>query len=269
MSVVFAAELFRYFVAGHSRRVFCENFYNINVIGTQNIIDACEKFGIRRLVYTSSPSVISNEKDLKHIDETFPYPSKHIAFYPATKMIAEKNVLATNSDKLWTLALRPHLIWGPNDKNLIPAVLEKAKINKLVKIGSGNNVVDFTFIEDCVSAHLCAADALLNNPNCRGKAYFISQGEPTMLWEWIDEILTRNNLPKIKKGVPYKLAYFIAAIQEVLANAHIIKEPQFTRFLIAEMATDHYFNIDSARKELGYTPKYTMAEAMDKTYPKN
>ncbi|MGI6523974.1 MAG: NAD-dependent epimerase/dehydratase family protein [Bdellovibrionota bacterium] len=245
-----------------------QDFFRVNVTGTLNIIEACRKFGIKRLVYTSSPSVIADETDLKGVDESYPYPAKHIAHYPATKMLAEKKVLEANGADLQTVVLRPHLIWGMGDTNLIPAVLEKARAGKLVCVGSGDNVVDLTFIKDCVTAHLCAAKALSTNPVCRGKAYFISQGDPVKLWDWIDEILVRNGLPKVSKSVPYRLAYYGAGVMELLAKIGLLKEPLFTRFLISEMATDHYFNIEAAKRDLGYLPSCSMAEALDLTYPR-
>jgi len=242
------------------------DFYRINVIGTQNIIAACKKFGIKHLVYTSSPSVIADGSNLIAVNESYPYPKKHIACYPQTKMLAEQSVLQER--ELYTLALRPHLIWGPNDTNLVPTILDKARKKKLVRLGSGNNLVDITFIEDCVAAHLCAAQALRDNPACRGKAYFISQGEPIKLWAWIDDILERHNLSKVTRSVPYKAVYTLAAWQEFLAKLKIMKEPIFTRFLISEMVTDHYFDISAAKNELGFCPKWSIAEAMDKTFGK-
>ena len=230
-------------------------FERINIGGTRNVIEACKKFGIGRLVYTSSPSVIADETDLKNVDESYPYPAHHIANYPATKMIAEKMVRDAAGTELKTVVLRPHLIYGPGDTNLVPTILEKARQGKLKQIGDGHNTVDFTHIDNCVEAHILAAKALESNPAISGNVYFITDGEPVNMWSWINNVLEQNGLPAIKKKVPYKLAYSVAALLEKLAKFGLVKEPVFTRFLISEMATDHYFNISAAKRDLGYAPK--------------
>ncbi len=240
-------------------------FKRANIDGTGNIIRMCRACGIENLIYTSSPSVIADGSNLRGVDESYPYPRRHHAYYPATKAEAERLVLSENGAALRTVALRPHLIWGPGDTNLIPTILKKAKSGKLIRIGSGENLVDTTYIEDCVSAHLKALDAIKTNPVCRGKAYFISQGEPVKLWQWIDQILERNGLPAIRRAVPLKAALAAACAMEWWAGI-TGGEPLFTRFLVSEMATDHYFDISAARRDLGYQPLCTVAEALDRTF---
>ncbi len=245
-----------------------EDFFRTNVLGTRNIILACRQAGVRRLVYTSSPSVVADGTDLLGIDESYPYPKHYEANYPKTKSLAEQEVLAANGDSLFTCALRPHLIWGPGDTNLIPTVLQRAQAGRLVQIGQGSNLVDFSFIKDCVHAHLCAAKALDENPASRGQAYFISQGEPTPLWEWIGEILERNEVPPISRTISTRLAFVVAGVAELFAKLSFGRsEPFLTKFLVSEMATSHYFSIEKAKRLLGYTPRYTMAEAMEETFP--
>jgi len=246
-----------------------KTFFENNVVATRNIINACRAKAVSRLVFTSSPSVIADGKDLEGIDESYPYPKKYKAYYPETKAIAEQEVLKANEPtKLATLALRPHLIWGPGDTNLIPTILKRASAGKLIQVGKGENIVDVNFIEDCVSAHIQAMKALENNPSAAGKAYFISQGEPVNMWSWINEILKNNNLPPIKKTIPARVAMSIASVLETVAKITPgKKEPLLTRFLVSEMATSHYFNINSAKKELSYHPAYTIKQAMQKTFP--
>lgn len=232
-----------------------EDFYQTNVVGTQNVIAACRAAGVPNLVYTSSPSVIASGADLKGVNETVPYPTRFKAFYPKTKALAEQTVLASNSPELRTIALRPHLIWGPGDTNLIPTIVNRARAGKLVQVGRGENLVDTTYIEDCVAAHLLAYAALENNSRSRGRAYFISQGAPVNLWEWIGEILEFYKIEPIKKKVPVAIAQFLAGGMELISLIRPgMPEPRFTRFLVSEMATDHYFDISNARTDLGYEP---------------
>ena len=244
-----------------------KDFYKINVEGTKNLISMAKKSGIKKFIYTSSPSVIADGTNLKGINESYDYPKAHKANYPKTKAIAERIVLEENSHEFKTVSLRPHLIWGPGDNNFVPTILERAKAGKLVRVGNGKNLVDLSFIDDCVSAHICALTAVDTNPKASGKAYFISQGEPVELWSWIDEVLVKNGQPKIKKSIPFMVAYNLARLLEGVYKLFSIKsEPPLTKFLVSEMATDHYFDISRAKKHLGYEPKYSISEAIEITF---
>ncbi len=241
------------------------DFFSINVEGSRNVIKACLECGVPDLVFTSSPSVISGGATLRNANEEVPYPARFLAEYPRTKALAEQAVLSANSAVLRTVALRPHLIFGPGDTSLIRAVLEKARRGALVRIGSGENLVDFNYIDDCVEAHILAWRALDRNSAARGRAYFISQGEPVKLWWWIDEVLKRSGLSPIEKRVPKAVAYGLAGISEIIA-ALTGKEPRLTRFLVHEMASEHYFDISAARRDLGYAPRYTVQQGLDLTF---
>lgn len=242
-------------------------FFRVNVEATRNVMKLCTACGVPKLVYTSSPSVISAGSNLCGINESVSYPLKYEAYYPETKAMAEREVLAASCQQFRTLSLRPHLIFGPGDTNLVPTILERARQGRLVQVGSGANRVDLTFIEDCVEAHICASEALDSNPSACGRAYFISQGEPVLMWEWINEVLTRSGLPPVRRKVPAGAAFLLGALSEALVRFLPGKrEPFLTKFLVSEMSTSHYFNIEAARRELGYSPKYTMKEAMDITF---
>ncbi len=249
-----------------------EEFFNVNVVGTRNIIAACKASGVENLVFTSSPSVIHDGSDLRGVDESYPYPRHFDAFYPQTKAQAEQEVLAANNgETLRTISLRPHLIWGPEDTNLIPTILERARAGRLTRIGRGENQVDVTFIDDCVHAHILAMKALEeNNQRAQGRAYFITQGEPVKMWQWIDQVLEAHGLSPVSKSIPTKLAMVIAytmeTVSKVLAVCGLNKPPLLTRFLVSEMATDHYFSIEAAARDFGYAPCYTMKEAMERTF---
>ncbi len=246
------------------------NFYQTNFLGTKYLLEKAKAQHVKKFIYTSSPSVIADGKDLKGINEAYSYPKKYKAYYPQTKSLAEKFVLANNSKDFKTLALRPHLIWGPGDTNLIPTILAKAKSGKLKIIGDGQNKVDICYIEDCISAHLCAYSALDANPKAAGKAYFISQGEPVILWDWINQVLELNGLPKITRKIPFKFAYSLATVLELLARLiPSAPEPILTRFLVSEMATDHYFDLARAKEFLGFQPKYSVQAGMEKTFGKS
>lgn len=243
------------------------DFYKTNVVGTRNVIEACQRAGVSKLIYTSSPSVVADGTSLCNVNESQPYPDHYTAFYPQTKAMAEQEVLAAHTSHFRTVSLRPHLIWGPGDTNLIPTILERAGKGKLVQVGDGKNLVDLSFIEDCVAAHLCALEALALNEEAGGRAYFISQGDPVRLWDWINQILKVHSIAPVTKNVPASLAKRIASLAEWVCKAlpHY-PEPFLTRFLIEEMSTSHYFDISAARELLKFSPKYTVAQAMQKTF---
>ena len=247
-------------------------FYRTNVTGTRNVIDACRRAGVPNLVFTSSPSVIHDGSDLKGIDESYPYPRHYDAFYPETKAQAEREVLAADSPgALRTVALRPHLIWGPGDTHLVPTIVARAQAGRLRRIGDGSNVVDVTYIDDCVNAHLCAMRTLETAPDrAGGKPYFISQGDPVNMWGWIDDVLRRQGVPRVTSSLPTCLAKAIALVMEGAARTLLLFcieiQPLLTRFLVSEMSTSHFFSIENARRDLGYSPSRSVAQALDDTF---
>lgn len=150
-----------------------EAFYAANVLGTLHIIQACRENGIKRLVHTSSPSVVFNGRDMEGVDESTPYAEHFQAPYPETKARAEKMVLEANSDGLATVALRPHLIFGPGDPHLLPRIVVKAKAGKLRIIGNGDNKIDIVYVDNVANAHILAGDKLCPRSPIAGKTYFI------------------------------------------------------------------------------------------------
>jgi 2-alkyl-3-oxoalkanoate reductase len=240
-----------------------EDFYSINVDGTRNIIKSCLLSGVAKLVFTSSPSVIYGNSSLEGVDETVPYPEDYLCEYPRTKALAEKLVIEANGQDLATVSLRPHLIWGPGDPHLIPRLLAKADKGRLVRVGKGENKVDIIYIDNAVHAHLKACDALEFGKPSAGKVYFVSDGEPVNLWEWINEVLKKTNRVPVSRSISYQTASRLGCFFEKIYNwANIKKEPPMTRFLASQLATSHYFNISRARKDLGYEPVVSPDEGM-------
>jgi nucleoside-diphosphate-sugar epimerase len=180
--------------------------------------------------------------------------------------MAERMVLeASGRDGLLTCALRPHLIWGPRDQHLIPRLLDRARQGKLRRVGDGKNLVDMIYVENAAEAHLQAADALQGGSPVAGRAYFLSQGEPVNCWRWINEILALAGLPPITKSISYPAAY---AVGTVLEGAYKLlgrtDEPRMTRFLAAQLATSHWFDISRARSDFGYSPRVSTDEGMQR-----
>lgn len=241
------------------------DFERTNIGGTRAVIEACCRARVRRLVHTSTPSVVFGKDEICGGDESLPYPARYLAEYPRTKAIAEQLVLAANGDRLATVALRPHLIWGPGDPHLIPRVVARARAGSLIQVGDGSNRVDITYIDNAVDGHVAAADALESNPACRGRAYFLSQGEPVPLWPWLIDLLSRVGAPGPKRVIGYRTAYRLGAALETLWGLlRLPGEPRMTRFLASQLAKSHYFNISAARRDIGFSPRVSTAEGVER-----
>ena len=238
-------------------------FHSINVGGTQNVIDACRSHGVGRLIYTSSPSVVFTDDDQCGADESLPYSRRWLCHYSHSKAIAEQMVLSANCESLRTCALRPHLIWGPADRHLLPRLLARARNGTLRRVGDGKNLIDIVYVENAAAAHLLAAERLMfNSPVC-GRAYFISQGEPVNCWRWIDELLALAGLPAIARSVSTTTARRAGTLWEATYRLlRIRREPRMTRFLASQLGRSHWFDISAARRDFGYQPTISTAQGM-------
>ena len=232
------------------------DFEAINIGGTQNILDACNSQGIKKLIYTSSPSVVFGETHLENANESTPYPSHFLSDYPRTKAEAEQRVLKANEPEvLQTIALRPHLIWGPGDPHLAPRILERGRKRKLVRVGDGTNKVSIIYIDNAVEGHIRALESLRPGSSSAGKPYFLSDDEPVLLWDWINRLLKAMQLPPVNRSISYKTGKRLGGLMEwVYRTLNLKNEPRLTRFVASQLATSHYFDTSAAKRDLGYAP---------------
>ena len=238
-----------------------EDYHQTNVVGTQNIIDACLDQDQSRLVYTSTPSVVHNGRDIEGADESMPYPQKFSSHYAKTKAIAEQLVVKASRNELQTIILRPHKIWGPGDNQILTRLVARAK--KLKQVGDGKNLIDVTYIDDAADAHILAADKLQENPELSGNIYFISQGEPVLAWYLVNEFLKAAGCRPVKKSVPFRVAWATGALLELIYKIlHLSQEPYITRFLAETVSQSNWFKIDAAKRDLGYAPKISTEEGL-------
>jgi nucleoside-diphosphate-sugar epimerase len=238
-----------------------EAFHKTNVVGTRNVLQACRTHGVGRIVYTSSPSVVFDGRDMEGVDESVPYPEDYLTHYPRTKAIAEQMVRKAASDTLCTMALRPHLIWGPGDNHLVPRIIQRAR--RLRQVGKGHNKVDTIYVDNAAQAHLLAAEKLAERPELSGRVYFISQDAPIPLWDMVNAILAAADLPPVKRTISKHAAVRLGAVLEwIYRIGRLPGEPPMTRFVAEELATSHWFNIQAARKDLGYRPLVSTEEGL-------
>jgi nucleoside-diphosphate-sugar epimerase len=241
-----------------------KDFYQTNVDGTRHVIDGCLEHRVRKLVFTSSPSVIYNQTDMENVEESAPYPSHYLSDYPKTKAQAEQMVVAANGQRdLITVSLRPHLIWGPGDPHLIPRIIERAKKGQLIRVGEGTNRVDIIYIDNAVEGHIRAWQALEPGSPVAGQCYFLSDGEPVVLWDWINQLLSSLGIDPVTKSISYSMAKNLGWVLEGVYRVFgLAGEPRMTRFLAGQLATSHYFDISRARRDFNYEVMVSPEEGM-------
>ncbi|MFT7677211.1 MAG: nucleoside-diphosphate-sugar epimerase [Planctomycetota bacterium] len=231
------------------------SFEKANVLATSNVLSACLAAGVRRLVLTSSPSVCFDGKDHVRAGNDLPLATSFLAHYPRTKADAERLALAAHGTDISVCALRPHLIYGPGDPHLVPRLLERARAGKLRIVGAGENEVSLTHVQNAAHAHLAAADALAPDAACGGQAYFVSDAQPVRLWDWVNTLLQKQGLAPVTRRVPFRVAYAAGACMELLWHALRRKdEPPMTRFVAAQLATSHSYDMGPASRDFGYEP---------------
>jgi 2-alkyl-3-oxoalkanoate reductase len=234
-----------------------QHYHLINTVGTENVIAGCRAQNVPVLVHCSSPSVTFDGGHQSGIDESAPYAAKHLCHYSHTKALAESAVLrAHEPGRLQTAALRPHLIWGVDDPHLLPRLIDRARAGRLAIVGDGQNRIDTVHVHNAAAAHLMALDRLqsMNSP-AGGRAYFITQDEPVKCWDWIADLLRLANVTPPRRQIRFAAAWRIGAAMEwAYWVGRIKREPPMTRFVAAQLARDHFFDITAAREMLGYRP---------------
>jgi 2-alkyl-3-oxoalkanoate reductase len=254
----------------HTKKNREEDIWAVNYGGSENIMEACIKHSIPRLVYISSASAVYEGNDIENGDETLPYSSISQAPYADSKIQAEKDILGFSGVGITrSCAIRPHVVFGAGDKRFVAAILEKARQGKLKRaIGNRDKLSDFTYIDNLVDAVVAAEDKLTRNSPVAGQAYFITNGEPMAFFDFVEKFLVAMGYPPITGKVPYWLAYAVAAVAEgidTLKGGTLNSESGLTRFAVRYMVTHHYFNIAKARRDLGWAPKVSLEEGIRRT----
>jgi 2-alkyl-3-oxoalkanoate reductase len=238
-----------------------------NVLGTRTVVAAAQENGVRGLVHTSSPSVCFDGHDHVFASNDLPLATRFLCAYPRTKAHAEMIALGANGKSgVATCALRPHLVFGPGDPHLLPRVVARARAGKLRIVGDGTNQVSLTYVDNAARAHIVAADGLAIDAHHAGKAYFIAQEEPVVLWSWIAEVLERLSIEPPRRRVPARAAYLAGAAAEAAWLALDLRgEPPMTRFVALQLARTHTYDPRPAWRDFGYEERVKMTEATERT----
>lgn len=237
-----------------------EHFHQANVVVTENIIEACLKRQVRRVVHLSSPSVYFDGKAHVGINEE-QIPKRFSDHYGRTKYLAEQQVFGAQEFGLEVLALRPRFVTGAGDTSIFPRLINMHRKGRLSIIGNGLNKVDFTSMQnlnDALFSCLMAPESAL------GKVYNISNGQPVPLWDVINYVMRKLDMPPVTKHLPYGLAYSVAALNEGVCKL-IPGQPEPTLFRLgmAVMAKDFSLDISRAQQYLDYDPQVSIWTALD------
>lgn len=238
-----------------------EEFYNANVVATENIIAFAKEKKIKRLVHISTPSVYFEHRDKLNVKESDPLPKKFVNNYAYTKYLADLKIIEAYQNGLETIMLRPKAIIGAGDTVIMPRVLRAYSEGKLTIVGDGKNRVDLTSVTNLIHAiKLC-----INAPKeALGKAYNITNDDPILFWEVINSILLRFDKQPVKKRIPSGVAYLAASFYEWKAKAiDNNKEPALTKYGVTVLAKSMVLNIDLAKEKLGYKPVQTTQQCIE------
>ncbi|SES76353.1 NAD-dependent epimerase/dehydratase family protein [Geodermatophilus poikilotrophus] len=229
-----------------------------NVDGTRTVVDACRTADVGRLVHVSSPSVAHAGTALAGVVAGPADPARARGRYARTKAVAELDALAADSSALAVLAVRPHLVWGPGDTQLVGRIVERARTGRLPVIGSGAALIDTTYVDNAAAALVAAVDAC--GP-VHGEALVVSNGEPRPVAEVIGRLCRAAGVPAPRRRVPFGAAYAVgAAVEGVWAVTGRRQVPPITRFLAEQLATAHWFDQRRTRTALGWRPRVGLEE---------
>jgi nucleoside-diphosphate-sugar epimerase len=216
-------------------------------------VDACRAEGVRRLVHVSSPSVSHAGEPLVGVGAQPADPEHARGDYARSKAMAELLALGADSADLSVIAIRPHLVWGPGDTQLVERIIERARAGRLLLIDRGQALIDTTYVDNAAEALACAIDS---GPG--GQAFVVSNGEPRTVAELVARI-ARAGGAGIRGRVPYPVAHVAGAVVERVWGDRP-GEPPITSFLAEQLATAHWFDQRQTRTALRWTPRVGLSE---------
>jgi 2-alkyl-3-oxoalkanoate reductase len=241
-----------------------DDYRAINVDGTNNVLAAARAAGIERLVYVSSPSVAHGGDAIAGLGAEPPILGRKNAFYAESKAMAEQAALAANADGLAVVAIRPHLVWGPGDTQLVGRIVDRAKSGRLALVGGGAALIDTTYITNAAESLVAALDRVRPGAACAGRAYVIANGEPRPIRDLVAGICAAANVPFAPRDVPLAIAKVAGSVVErAWKLTRRTTEPPLTRFLAEQLGTAHWFDPRPAKDDLGWTPRITIDQGLE------
>ena len=234
------------------------HFVRVNVDGTRHLVEAAETSSVRRLVHVSSPSVAHAGAALVGAGAGPADPQRVRGNYATSKAMAEQIALAADSPDLAVVAIRPHLVWGPGDTQLIGRIVDRARAGHMALVGSGAALIDTTYVDNAVDALVCALDRCAD---VHGEALVVSNGEPRPVAELVTSICRAAGVDPPRRRLPLPIAWVAgAAVEGMWSALHVTGDPPMTRFLANQLATAHWFDQRRTRELLDWVPRISLAE---------
>jgi len=233
------------------------DYRRTNVDGTRALLTAARDAGVTRVVHVSSPSVAHAGSALVGAPARPADPARARGHYARSKALAEQVALAAARDGLAVVAVRPHLVWGPGDPQLVGRIVARARAGRLPVVGTGAALIDTTYVDNAVDALVAALDRA---PQVTGHAFVVSNGEPRPVAELVAAICAASGVAPPRIGVPAGVARAAGAAIELLVR----RDPPMTRFLAEQLSTAHWFDQRSTRTALGWTPRVGLDEGFSR-----
>jgi 2-alkyl-3-oxoalkanoate reductase len=239
-----------------------DSFERANVQGTQTLLTAAKAAGVERFVHVSSPSVAHSGHPLVGAGADPAEPDQARGHYAHSKALAELIALSANSSTFSVVAVRPHLVWGPGDTQLVGRIVDRARSGRLVLVGGGHALIDTTYIDNAATALVAAADCA---STVGGEAFVVSNGEPRTVAELVTRICRATGVPAPSRSVPPVLARTAGSVvEQAWSRLRRDDEPPLTRFLAEQLATAHWFDQRRTRQALNWTPHVSLADGFDR-----
>lgn len=240
-----------------------EEYRSVNVGGTANVLAAARRHDISRLVHVSTPSVAHEGSSIVGGQAERPSTKRRNAPYAETKAQAELDALAAADSAFGVVAVRPHLVWGPGDTQLVGRIIDRARSGRLAVVGTGSALIDTTYIDNAAAALVAALDAVEPGARCSGRAYVVANNEPRPIIELLEGIVTAAGITFAPRHVPAPVAVRVGGLAEqVWRKTKRADEPPLTRFLAEQLSTAHWFDPRPARDDLGYVPTVSIDEGL-------
>lgn len=235
-----------------------DDFIRDNVTGTENVLTAARRGGVRRFVHCGTEAALNAGEPLRSVDETAPLRPDSPAHYPATKARAEQAVIAANGDGFETVVVRPRFVWGAGDTSLLPSMVAMVKSGRFAWIGGGKQLTDVTHVDNVVEGLVLGA-----RKGRGGEAYFVTDGEPVVFRDFVTALLETQGVDAPMRSIPTWVAGPVAAACEVLWRVTPLPgRPPLTRFMYWTSSQECTIEIGKAHRELGYRPVKARADGL-------
>lgn len=237
-------------------------FHRVNVLGTASLLEAARAAGVQRFVHVSSPSVAHVGRSLAGAGAEPADPLRARGAYARTKAQAERLVLGEDDDRMAVAAIRPHVVWGPGDTQLVERVLARARAGRLPLLAGGTALVDTTYVDNAATA---IAAAYEHTERIHGFPLVVTNGEPRPIGELLARICAAGGAPEPRWSVPGWLGRAAGSVVEaVWRSSNADSEPPMTRFLAEQLSTAHWFDQRTTRDLLDWAPEVSLDEGFER-----